>query len=456
MSDVERSHPLEKEVVREFGSPPEPKEERPKKPTEDELGDGLIAEWDGARKFFYGAWHKYEGGVWTIDHKIGLEFWRVLKANKKNGIKPKSGLKDSLDKYCRDYAVVDDADINAGMNYINLRNGVYNLTTDDLEPHRADLYMTSQLPFDYEPEATCDEWWRFLHQALRTPDGNEIDTDLWRLVQEAFGYSLTADTSHRVSFWCVGASGAGKSTLVNALIALAGDSHATIDLDTLKDDQYQIANVAGKRLVTFSEPDSRAPLADGWYKKLVSKDTISARQAYGKPFNFVPTCKLWGSMNFTPRVFDRSGAVFNRVIIIPMNRVMPVAQQDKHLDEKLIAELPGIFNWALGGLRRLRANKKFYHAQQSADAGADFQTENDIERAFIEDCYKRDPEGRELNKDIRDKYKAWCEENGYQPKGDRQLGKEFKRLGLSEFKSNGVRGWKGLTSLGQKINLSDF
>lgn len=446
------SQPLKKDVLADFAPPVgEPDEvldadDRPKKPTEDEIGDELITSWGGKRKFFYGAWHRYDGGVWKVDQKVGKEFWRILKAHKKNGIKPKSGLKDSLDKYCRDHASVDEEEIDVGANYINLRNGVYNLTTDELESHRPDLYMTSQLPFDYDPEAHCDVWWGFLNQVLRTPDGKETDTELWRLAQEAFGYSLTADTSHRVSFWCVGASGTGKSTLLNVLIALMGDSHVTIDLDTLKDNQYQLADIAGRRVVTFTEPDTRSMLADGWYKKLVSRDTISARQAYGKPFNFVPVCKLWGAMNETPRVADRSDAIYSRVVIIPMNRIIPIEQRDGRLDEKLRTELAGIFNWALGGLKRLRTDKQFTSAKQSIEARNEYKHENDIEAYFVEERCELAPANWIATAALYAAYDVWCKESGFIPKHKLRVGREWKRLGFQQ--SNSPDGktsiWKGV------------
>lgn len=399
------------------------------KPTDDELGDQLLAKWSEERVFMYGAWHRYEGGVWKPENRAAMQFWDILIENKPRGIKPNAGKAASVEKYCQLKKLVDEKELSQDVEYINLQNGLYSLQTDTLEPHRADLYFTSQLPFAYDPAAVCPAWEQFLAQVLVDEKGLP-DSDLIMLLQEAFYYSLTSDTSYRVSFWCVGASGTGKSTLVNVLLQLAGDAAMTIDLDSLKDNQYQVADIAGKRVVSFSEPDSRQPLADGWYKKLVSKDPIPARQIHGKPFNFIPICKLWGSMNDTPRVVDRSDAVYGRVIIIPMNKVVSAKDRDGRLDEKLRGELAGIFNWALKGGARLKKRGRFTVAEQSEAARDAYRQENDTESLYLSERCTRGDNYTVSADDLFQDYKAWCLDNGYGLKPKVRVGKEWKRLGL--------------------------
>lgn len=426
--------------------PSDPLQPRKVKPTDDELGDMLIEKWNGEYRYMYGAWHRYGAGIWKLDRRVEMQFWRILIENKVAGIKPNASKAASVEKYCQMHLMVDD-ELESGdtLHYINLRNGLYNLEYDGLEKHRPGLYFTSQLGFEYNPKATAPTWRNFLATVLVDSEGN-TDHELINLVQEAFYYSLTADTSYRVSFWTVGASGTGKSTLVNTLIALAGDSWVAIDLDSLKDNQYQLADIAGKRLVTFSEPDSRQPLADGWYKKLVSKDPISARQIHGKPFNFVPICKVWGSMNDTPKVVDRSDAVFNRVIIIPMNHVIPHDQRDGNLDEKLLNELPGIFNWCLEGGRRLRHNGHFTRSRQSEAARDDFRKENDTERLYMTERCQTGNQYKVAVETIYQDYKTWCDESGYRPKAKVQFGKDLARLGFKAGRGTaGARFWSGIT-----------
>jgi len=405
------------------------------KPTDDELGDRVIKKWNGRYAYFYGQWNEYENGVWNSVQSVKLDIWNELKLAKGEGIRPSDSKASSIEKYIQLMQMVTDDRIDNTTDVINLENGVYNLHTRELEPHSPDYYMTSQLPFEFDPKAQPSVLFEFLESALIKNNG-QSDYELMNLVQEAVGYSLTSNTDHRVSFWLVGESGTGKSVLINLLATLAGSSYVTIDLDQLSQSPYQLADIAGKRVVTFTEPSARSVLADNHYKRLVSQDEILARQIFGKPFRFTPVCKVWGAMNDTPRVLDRSDAIFNRVIIIPMNHVVPIHKRDPRLLDKLKAELPGIFNWSLEGLARLRKNGKFTTAEQSEQARDDYKAENDTERAFAEECLEFDPNYKVTSQALYDAYSGWCKRNGTMAKSSIKVSKDWIRLGMQKKKSN--------------------
>ncbi|MEL6527229.1 MAG: phage/plasmid primase, P4 family, partial [Chloroflexota bacterium] len=252
------------------------------KPTDDELGDMLIERWNGNVGYFYSQWHKYQAGVWLPFEELAMkrQIWELLKSLKHLGIRPADHKLNSVEKYLQAFLGVAEDSVDAQDDLINLQNGVFNIQTQELMPHKREYYLTSQLPFKFDPDTDCPMFRRFLNQSLVGEDG-KTDYDLQLLVLEAIGYSLTNNTDFRVSFWLVGASGTGKSVLINVLQELAGNSHTSIDLDQLSNNPYQIADIAGKRLVTFTEPKSNAVLADNHYKRLVSQDTIMARQIFG-------------------------------------------------------------------------------------------------------------------------------------------------------------------------------
>lgn len=406
---------------------------RPNKPTDDELGDRVIEKWDGKYAYFYGQWYEYDNGVWSVAPSVLLDIWNELKVAKAEGIRPSDSKAKSIEKYIQLMLMVDDDKIDRYLDLINLQNGVYNLDTETLEPHRQEHYMTSQLPFEYDAKAQPDVLYQFLESAFINSEG-VTDWDLVMLAQEAIGYSLTSNTDHRVSFWLVGESGTGKSVLINLLATLAGSSYVTIDLDQLSQSPYQLADIAGKRVVTFTEPSARSVLADNHYKRLVSQDEILARQIFGKPFRFTPICKVWGAMNDTPRVLDRSDAVFNRVIIINMNHIVPDDKRDPRLLDKLKAELPGIFNWALEGLVRLRKEKKFTQAEQSRKAREEYKAENDTEGTFADECLDFDANHKVSGQALYDAYSGWCKRNGCFAKASNKVSKDWIRLGLIKTK----------------------
>lgn len=404
------------------------------KPTDDEIGDMLINQWAGKIRFFFGAWHEYSDGVWQPYRLLDRAIWEKLKEIKYTGIRPTASKVSSIEKYLQHYLSVDDSLIDSRHEYINLKNGLFNVDTGKLEPHNLDAFMTSQLSFAFDEGADCPYFRKFLGEALVKSDGL-MDFELQMLLLEAMGYSLTANTDYRVSFWLVGASGTGKSVLINVIQELAGTSHATISLDELSNNSYQLADIAGKRLVTFTEPKANSVLADDHYKRLVSQDTIMARQIFGKPFRFRPICKLWGAMNDMPRVIDRSDAIFNRVKIIPMNHALPEDKKDLQLGEKLSKELSGIFNMALIGLKRLRNAKGFTKAGQSEEARQEYKAENDIEAAFVAECCIRKADSQINAQNLYDKYSTWCKRNGSMPKSSIKVARDWERLGFKRHKT---------------------
>jgi len=399
------------------------------KPTDDEIGDMLIKQWKENVRFFRDQWHEYNNGVWLPYEQYIQDVWRKLIDLKRVGIRPTANKAIGIAKYLQAFLQVDDSEIDKQSDYINLENGIYNVKTNKLEKHQRELYMTSQLPFAYDPKADCPLFQNFLMQSFK-------DNQLMQLVTEAMGYSLTNNTDQRVSFWLVGESGTGKSVLINTLHELAGNSHISIDLDEMSKNSYQIADIAGKRLVTFTEPRANSVLADNHYKRLVSQDEITTRQIYGKSIRFVPICKVWGAMNDLPKVIDRSDAIFNRVIIIPMNERVPENKRDYNLTKKLRGELAGIFNLAIQGLKSLRLHGQFNIPSASLDARNEYKTENDIEKAFFDECLVKDDDAKIQSTELYQEYVSWCKRNGTLPKSSIKVARDWKRLGLKKVKNN--------------------
>lgn len=422
------------------------------KPTDDVLGRRYINQYGERYTWMYEAWHSYERGVWKADDVNPLiSMWELLIEHKDKGIKPSADKVTSILKYGQLYLRPGDDEIDSAR-YINLRNGVYNLETQQLEAHQRELYMTSQLSFDYAPKADCPTWESFLDSVLVMDDGRP-DFALQNVVQQAFGYSLTANTDHRVSFWLVGPSGTGKSTLLNVLIELAGDSHASIDLEFLTKNEYQFAHLPGKRLVTFTEPSSGTKLEDGAYKRLVSQDMLTGRHPHGRPFEFVGEFKVWGAMNELPRVTDRSDAVYNRVIIIPMNHIVPPAQRDPKLIDKLRNEKAGIFNWALEGLRNLTRTRSFDYSVASDEARQEWRIENDTEAAFVEDICELKLDAEVPARSLYRAYKEWCRQNGYYSKSERTVARDWVRLGATKTRKASGMVYQGIAVKQSEINL---
>lgn len=407
---------------------------------DDQLADIVIDEIGSNYRFFRSAWHVYESGLWQAVKNINREIIRVLRVNRPNGVRPSRSKCSSVEFFVQTaLELEDDSIVDDYPQYFSVRNGLFNLDAMQLELHRKDAYITAQASFDFDPRANAPTFRSWLAQMLVKPNSTDTDWDLVNLVQEMMGYCLTGDTYYRVSFWIVGGSATGKSTLIILMRILMESYHTTVNLNQLATNRFLLARIAGKRLVTSVEASAGVRLDDGIYKSLVSDDEIEADVKNRDPITFVPQCKIVWAMNNLPYVSDRSGAVDSRVIIIPMMRQIPRDEWDVTLDEKLKAELPGIFNFALEGLQRLRQQDGFTKVAQSQEMSDKYRRMQDIYAAFLEDerwCILDD--GRTNPTQLFKAFSAWCSEAGIRNYASKiSISREWERLGLKSGNSGG-------------------
>jgi putative DNA primase/helicase len=74
---------------------------------------------------------------------------------------------------------------------------------------------------------------------------------------------------------------------------------------------------------------------------------------------FEPTAKHLYAANELPATETDDEAFYRRILLVPFPETIPEPEREKHLDDKLEDELPGILNWAIEGLQRLLGSGKF-------------------------------------------------------------------------------------------------
>lgn len=425
-------------------------DEMPYKPDDDQLAVALSLEWKGKVAYFHYDWRVYEGGCW-VERDIQETRRNTRLFLRQHRDKLPGGVSQarisSIVAMMEDDFFIPDRKLNEEQKmsekYINLRNGLYNLETNELEPHRADLYLTTQLDFDYNPDADCPNFKRFLRTSLAFEDGKP-DPDMIILAQEALAYSMTARTDLKSSFWLIGKPDTGKSTMIGLIRSLMGNLHATIDLNQLAANRFLLSGIIGKRVVTFTEADTNSFLPDALYKAMVGGQDEIYVDVKNKPgISFVPTAKFWWAMNGAPRTNDRSGATFNRLIPILFEYSIPSDQRNPNLPALLAAEKPGIFTYLMLGWQRLVKLGKFTTPERSTAWRTAYQRENDTEYLYLADRLEINPEGRMGGGELYSDYRIWCENNGFKPKNNGQVAKDWRRLGLTDTRTGGKSIWTG-------------
>jgi putative DNA primase/helicase len=422
--------------------------------TQAELGRTYIRLHADDTIYTRGAFHRYDRGVWeqVADAVINTEVWDLLEEAETVGMcRPTANLLNGVLHYIQDHVYVAEDRVDAHPDLINLLNGTYSLELQQLLTHDHRHYLTTQLPFAYDRAATAPTWQYWLESSLTKPAPDELahDPELARFLQEAVGYSLTDDISYHVSFWCHGRGANGKGVLFYALEQLAGTSAAPFNVNLLKRDRYQLADLAGKRVALCSEASSWDNVVeDGDVKALVAGDRMNVRQIRERPFVLTPKVKLWWSMNKLPAVADTSDGFWRRVMVIPFNRSFERHERILDLKDLLFNELAGIFNWAMEGLQRLQANGQFTIPAQVAQQTQEYQAESNIVGLFIDEECKEDDADEVKAAALYNVFKDWCHKNGYKAYSSRSFKRELETLAFFA-----VRRASGIYYQGLSLNL---
>jgi putative DNA primase/helicase len=118
--------------------------------------------------------------------------------------------------------------------------------------------------------------------------------------------------------------------------------------------------------------------------------------------------------NETPRFPDGSGALASRFIALQLTETF-YDKEETTLEDTLRGELPGIFNWALVGLRRvmLSKSKKLNQPDSGKQIVQDLRAASSPMQAFAADTGLKADDGLRIAIDVAfAKWSSWCSGNG--------------------------------------------
>ena len=302
----------------------------------------------------------------------------------------------------------DLLDINAWL--LNTTTHTIDLKTFEArEPRREDL-ITKTTGAEYDLTAKCPIWMKFLEKIFKG------DQELINYIQRATGYSLTGSMVEQIYFFCHGTGANGKSVFLATLRALLGDYAKQASFDTFLVQhtakvRNDLAALAGARVITASEAEEGSRLSMQVIKSWTGGDPITARFLFGEDFTFKPEGKIWLAANTKPIISERNYAAWRRVHLIPFSVTIPLEEQDRELETKLLEELPGILIWALKGLKE-------YHIiglqpPEAVKAATDaYRRENDSLAAFVVECCEVQKLATCKNLDLFNAYLDFCRMGG--------------------------------------------
>jgi putative DNA primase/helicase len=218
------------------------------------------------------------------------------------------------------------------------------------------------------------------------------------------------------------------------LMAKRGESHPT-----------ERADLFGKRFVACIETEEGRRLAEALVKELTGGDRIRARRMREDFWEFGPTHHVWLVSNHKPIIAGTDNGIWRRIKLIPFDVVLPYAEQDKDLPEKLETELPGILNWALEGCLEWQHNG-MQEPEMVRVATKDYSEEMDDIGQFIEEHCQLGPSFMAPATEL---YQAYLAANPRSSLSQKVFGAALRRRGFTSGRiTSGVNkakhGWEGL------------
>lgn len=296
---------------------------------------------------------------------------------------------------------------------LSFRNGLLHTPTRAFRPVTRRLFTLNALTFDYTPTAPRPlEWLRFLHQ-LWGNDAESLET-----LQELMGLLLTDDTSFQKVFLLVGPARSGKGTIGRVLQALVGEANYCAPTLNGLGQQHGLEALVAKRLAVISDArlsgraDQSVVVEN--LLRISGEDVIGVQRKYKSDWTSRLRVRFLLLSNEVPALMDQSGALASRFVVLQLRRSF-YGHEDRGLEAKLLAELPGILLWALEGLDRLRARGYFRQPDTGAEAVRQLEALASPIKAFVEERCELASDATADSATLYGAWSAWCADQGRPP-----------------------------------------
>lgn len=323
------------------------------------------------------------------------------------------------------HIVAPEVKSKASANYIAFKNGIYNLDTGKLEEFSPDIVVKNKIPFNYNESAYNETMDSVLDKI------SCYDEQIRSLLVEMAGYCMYRRNELRKAFILIGDKANGKSTYLDCIAYMIGEVNVSaLDLKELGD-RFRTAELFGKLVNIGDDIGDEFIPNPAIFKKLVSGDRVTVERKGQDPFDFNNYSKLLFSANNIPRINDRTGAVLDRLVIVPFNATFSKTDSDydPYIKYKLRSEsaMEYLIQVALTGLKRVLTNNDFTISDK---VQAELNEYNETNNPIIGYFKDMDIEAEVVNEkttEVYQAYKVYCNANGFTPITSNNFGKYVKK-----------------------------
>lgn len=380
-------------------------------------------------KFYKENFYIYDNGVYREDDGLIEEL--IYKLNREL---KKSQRKEILEYIKLISRVRKTKELN---NYINFKNGIFDIKSKTLLDHSPDLFLLNQVNAKYIENAPYNaDVDKFLDDVT---SGNKARK---KTILEIIGYSMTTSVELQKSFIFYGKSAEnGKSTLVYIIEVLIGEENTChVSIHELQG-RFYASELTNKLLNVVAELPRNHLKSVDVFKSITTGDAMSVEQKYKDRVKIKPYAKSIFTANELPRVNDTTEGFYRRLQIILFEAKFTDEQKKDFNKRKLIT--PEALDYLASisvkaYIELLDSNtRNFANEEESQKVLDTYRKDNNSVLSFlnsdkVKDMFKN--EQRIATTELFTQYKVWCQENLYKAKGRNNFLAEVKETQLFENK----------------------
>ena len=302
-------------------------------------------------------------------------------------------------------------------------NGLVHYPTRVLHPHTPTLYAHHSVPFAFDPDAAAPVRWHAFLDDLWGDDKESIGT-----LQELFGYLVSGDTRQQKMFLIVGPKRSGKGTIARVARAMLGAHNVAGPTLASIGTNFGLSPLIGRPVAVIADARLKTSDTSIVTERLLSisgEDTLTVDRKYREPWTGQLPSRIIVLSNELPRLTDSSGALASRFIVLTMTQSF-YGRENPSLTTDLCTELPGIFNWALDGLERLRERGRFKQPVASQDAIRELEDLGSPVGAFVRDQCLMGAKHAVPFDELYKAWQAWCNEHGRRAGSAQVFGRDLR------------------------------
>jgi putative DNA primase/helicase len=329
--------------------------------------------------------------------------------------------------HIRGRTLVSDDDMGGPEGLIAASNCVIDLNERTSRDHSPEYNFLSRLGCEFDPDAEAPRFKAFLNEVVPS------ETDRQKL-QEYAGYCLHHwGLPYHKALFLVGPTASGKSTFLDTINAMLGeDTVSSLTPQQLTGERFAGAELHGKWANIRNDIPAATVKNTGAFKEIIGGDAIKAERKRKDPFMFEPNAKHMYAANELPSTETDDEAFYRRILLAPFPETIPEAERDKHLDAKLQSELPGVLNWAIQGLERLKNNGGFTGDRSPGHTQDTWQKWSDSVSRFKDAAIDEDGTEEIPKNKLYAAYLEYCRQEGIPSDTQHSLTRGLKQEGLTD------------------------